>query len=103
MVILNTHYQQARRKIYQKLVFRYFLNFARSDCFFCSAKDERGRLKLFLAFNTPDRIYQRNGRKGTWDELESQQHYKELRARINEGLKDSRIPCFNSNSHNILN
>lgn len=98
MVLLNTHGQTKDR-----LEFRYFLDIPHSKSTFCSAREmESGKARLFLANYEDGRIYKRNGDKGTWEEL-STQEYLFVRDLIHKTLRDKSAPCYSASKSVSLN
>ena len=93
MVIINT---QINKKDYSSLEFKYLLEVPRSECVFCSTKDKiTGRTRLFLIFNNQNRIYERNGLKGTWEEVTGAESYREIRRIL--ALAINKVPYYTTN------
>ena len=95
MVIVNTHKKA-------NIQFKYFLEVPRSNCTFCSGRDKvTGRTRLYLVFNGQDRIYKRNGLKGTWDEICSKDEQKRIYAQLAEAVNNN-VPSFKNNRFQSL-
>ena len=93
MVILNT---KINKKNYSNLEFKYLLEVPRSECVFCSTKDKiTKRTRLFLVFHNQDRIYERNGLKGTWEEVTGAESYREIRRIL--ALAINKVPYYSTN------
>jgi len=97
MVIINTE-----QSIYNKLRFRYFIEVPRCDCVFGSARETTGKAHLFLIFKGQDKIYKRNGRNRTWDEIQSPVENSEVRRLLSEAIADQNIVRY-STEHMVLN
>ena len=93
MVIVNTHKQA-------DIEFKYFLEVPRSNCTFCSGRNKiTGRTKLYLVFNGQDRIYERNGLKGTWEAVSCEEHGR-IYAQLTEA--SHKVPSFRNNRFQSL-
>ncbi len=90
MVILNT-----QQRNYDNLSFRYFLEVPRCDCIFGSARETTGKAHLFLIFKGQDKIYKRNGRNQTWQELRTGEAV-ELRPVLAEAIGNQNIPRYST-------
>jgi len=93
MVLVNTQ---------PDVEFKYFLEVPKSRCTFCSGRDRTtGKTKLYLVFHEHQRVYTRNGLRGTWEELESGTS-RQLRNILNEAYTDISIPRYSSNKYQSL-
>ena len=98
MVLINTQTQS----VYSNLQLKYLLNVPRSGCVFCSARDRKtGKAHLFLVFHQRDRIYVRNGLRGTWDEVKSRADYEQIRSVFEAALENDRVPTYSTNRFNL--
>ncbi len=80
---------------YRELVLQHFIQLESSHCTFCSALEKNTRrLCLFLFFDSPERIYQRNGLKDTWEEVVDDEESQFLRRKFDSALEDDAIPRF---------
>lgn len=99
MVLLNTQ----NEAVYSNLELKYLLNVTRSGCVFCSAKDRRtGKTHLFLVFHQRDRIYVRNGLRGTWDEVKNRPDYDRIRQLFEDALANNQVPTYSTNRLNLI-
>ncbi|MCR4337512.1 MAG: hypothetical protein NUV91_06880 [Candidatus Omnitrophica bacterium] len=81
----------------QDLIFKHLIEMPASNCIFCSTKERTtGRSRLFLFFQDRDRIYRRNGLKGTWEELSDQEGSRSLQRKVENILLKRNIPCYTS-------
>ena len=96
MVTINNYYP--------KIQFKHFVEVPSSACVIATAHDENRKLKLFLIANGSGTIYKRNAINNTWDQLDSDSEYREIvRQLVKEGLNDSKIPRYTTNSLSTLN
>ncbi len=100
MVCINTGKINYR---HHNLRFTHFVEVPTSECIICTAREEDTRkAKIYLVFNRRDRVYQRNGINGTWDELPGFQQ-RRVRQLITNAFNDRNIPHFSTRNISILN
>ncbi len=92
MVLVNSN-----QRVYNDLKFRYFLEVPRCDVVFGSARETTGKAHLFLIFKSQDKIYRRNGKNQTWEELRSSESV-ELRPVLVQAISDHQIPRYTTQS-----
>jgi hypothetical protein len=77
------------------LVFKHLIELESCECVFCSAMDaDSGRTKIYLVFKELERIYMRNARRGTWDELKDEEECQTVRCGFEKAVMERKIPCF---------
>ncbi|HLD69591.1 MAG TPA: hypothetical protein VJA17_02395 [Candidatus Omnitrophota bacterium] len=82
---------------FNEVVFKHMVEFPSFDCVFCSTEEKTtGRTRLFLIFNNRSKVYQRNGLKGTWDEIQNEQHSDFIRTRFDLAVQENGIPRYTS-------
>ena len=80
---------------FQDVIFQHLIEVAGCECVVGTGRErETGKLRLFLFFRPMDRIYYRNGLKGTWDPLTNEDDYKTIKQRFCNAIENRRIPCF---------
>ena len=98
MVCVNTYYTKI------KIQFKHFVEVPSADCVIGTAHDDSKKIKIFLIVNGSGPIYKRNGLNNTWDQLDiNSEHYETIRKLVTEGLNNSDIPHYSTNSLSILN
>ena len=79
------------------IAFQHLIDLPNCDCVFCSTLERSsGRTKLFLVFKERRRIYIRNGKNDTWDELRDEHIYECFRQQFNTVIVERKIPCFSA-------
>lgn len=81
----------------QDLVIKHLIEMPNSQCVFCSTvENSTGRSQLFLIFQHQQKIYKRNGLKGTWHEMEDRDEYLTVRSLFMQALRQRNIPCYST-------
>ena len=94
MVILNT---VETNNSYNSLTVKYLLEVPRLDLVFCSARDNKGKIHLFLVFNDKGKIYVRKGLQSSWAEITENGDYFQIRRLLKDALVNKQVPYFSNN------
>ena len=76
-----------------ELSFKHLVESPRYGYLFGSARDAKGKIRLFLISHEKGRIYSRNGIKGTWEEL-GDQDQGVVQSVLNRALEDKSVPHY---------
>ena len=87
---------------YSNLQFKHFVDVPNAQCLIGTAMGSDKKIKLYLIINGNGPIYQRNGIRDTWDELNSDQK-NTIRQLVKEALADVRIPHYSTDSLSVYN
>ena len=80
---------------------KYILEIPRCEALITSShRRTTGKTQLFLVFNKGDRVYSRNGLRGTWDEISRDDEWQ-VRRLITAAIRDRSIPCYKVNNFKI--
>ncbi len=77
------------------IVFKHMIELKSCGCVFCYTQEESsGRTRLFLIFKEKNRVYSRNGLRGTWEELPYPQDSAQIIEAYDQAVIEQKIPCF---------
>ena len=85
-----------------ELSFKHLVDAPRAGCLFGSARDAKGKIRLFLISHQKGRIYSRNGIKGTWEEL-GDQDQGVVQSVLERALHDKNVPRYTTNQLSFQN
>jgi hypothetical protein len=78
-----------------KLIFKHMVELPHCGCVFCSTEEEvTRRTRIFLIFKDKDKIYQRNGVKGNWEEVVGSDEHQNVWNGFEQAITERKIPSF---------
>ena len=80
--------------------FTHFVNIPKSKCMVATAREnDSSKTQVYLIFHERNRIYKRNGLKGTWVEVD--EVFKRLIRQLAQEAIDKNTPIYTTNSINL--
>jgi hypothetical protein len=82
---------------HHELVVKHLIEMPSSQCVFCSTVEkDTGRTQLFLIFQHQQKIYKRNGLRGTWHEMTDREEYLMVRELFQQSQRQQKVPCYST-------
>ena len=86
----------------QSYVFRHMIELTSSGCVFCHAQEENsGKARLFLIFKDKGKVYSRNGLRGIWEEIHSEDESLAVLEGFAKAIAERNVPCFSTVSNDL--
>ena len=85
-----------------KIQFKHMVELPHCECVFCSAEEEEThRTRIYLVFKERQKVYQRNGIKGNWEEIADQENHDHVWEAFEKAITERKIPSFVASSETI--